>query len=119
MRDDEGVVRRQDVRSDELGTVDDIGFEILDVLSKNDGWIPEPEVAEKTALDTAVFRAGQDDAVGGRRQRRFMSWRHASLAIPSAEIGRGNSISFAEDPFWNKNASRAWRAAADTDEERK
>ena len=119
MRDDEGVVRRQDARPDDLGTVDDIGFEILDVLSKNDGWIPEAEVAEKTALDTAIFRAGQDDAVGGRRQRRFMSCRHASLGIPNAEFGRGNSISFAEDPFWNKKASRAWRAAADTDEERK
>ncbi len=67
MRNDEGVVRRQDARLDESDAVDDIGFEILDVLSKDDGWIPEAEEAEKTALDTAVFCAGQDDAVGGRR----------------------------------------------------
>lgn len=67
MRDDEGLGRRQDPGPDELGAVDDVGFEILDVLSKDDGWIPEAEVAEKTALDAAVFRAGQDDAVGGRR----------------------------------------------------
>ena len=119
VRDDEGVGRRQDARPDELGTVDDIGFEILDVISKKDGWIPEAKVAEETALDTAIFGAGQDDAVGSRRHRRFLSCRHASVATSSAEIGRGGSIGFAEDPFWNENASRAWRAAADTDEERK
>ena len=119
MRDDEGVVRRQDARQDELGAVDDVGFEIPDGLSKDDGWIPEAEVAEKAALDAAVFRAGQEDAVGGRRQGRSMSRRHASLAIPSTEFGRGNSVGFAEDPFRNEQASRAWRAAADTDEERK
>ena len=102
MRNDECVVRRQDARLDELDAVDDIGFEILDVLSKDDGWIPEAEEAKQTALDTAVFRAGQDDAVGGRRQRRFMSCRHTSLAIPGAEFGRGSSVCFAEDPFWNE-----------------
>ena len=48
-----------------------------------------------------------------------MSRLHASLAIPGAEFGRGNSVGFPEDPFRNEQASRAWRAAAGTDEERK